>query len=270
MVSIELNPVGYVLSPVEEPGDMPLGGKDAVIELRPEYAEGLQGLEENSHRWVLSWFHKASRELLKVKPGKVNPDLPAYGVFALRSYARPNPIGLSLAKLERMEGNRVYVRGLDAVGGTPVLDLKPYFENDTVFTPLTPYIKGKSRAMRQGMIRKQALVHHGEECLDMLIGVRMAAIAEDYFGQLNSSDLMVKVQGSPCLADTIQGVSRARLANPPRFSYVNTDDRSETGWTKNGRVLTIVRKGVFSREDINNAADEDLFAIACFEAGSNG
>ena len=98
----------------------------------------------------------------------------------------------------------------------------------------------------------------------------MAAIAEDYFGQLNSSDLMVKVQGSPCLADTIQGVSRARLANPPRFSYVNTDDRSETGWTKNGRVLTIVRKGVFSREDINNAADEDLFAIACFEAGSNG
>ncbi|MGS0765293.1 tRNA (N6-threonylcarbamoyladenosine(37)-N6)-methyltransferase TrmO [Syntrophomonas curvata] len=261
MVNIDLSPVGYVLSPVEEPGDMPLGGRDAVIELMPEYAEALQGLEESSNIWILSWFHKAPRDVLKVKPGKVNPDLPEYGVFALRAYARPNPIGLSLVKLEGVDGNRVYVLGLDAVGGTPVLDIKPYFENDTIFSPLTPYVRGKSREMRRGMIRKHALVHHGEECPDMLIGVRMAAIAEDYFGQLNCSDLMVKVQGSPCLADTIQGISRARFANPPRFNYSNMSDRSETIWAKNGRVLTICLKDVFSREDINYLADEDLFYI---------
>lgn len=261
MNDINLSPVGYVLSPVEEPWDMPLGGKDAIIEVMPEYVEALQGLEENSNIWVLSWFHKAPRDMLKAKPGKVNPELPEYGVFALRSYARPNPIGLSLVKLERVDGNKVYVRGLDAVGGTPVLDIKPYFENDTIFSPLTPYIKGKSREMRQGMIRKHALVHHGEECLDMLIGVRMAAIAEDHLGQLNCSDLLVKVQGSPCLADTIQGVSRARFANPPRFTYINMDNGSETVWTKNSRTLIIRLKGVFSRDDIHNLADEELFDI---------
>lgn len=261
MEEINLRPVAYVLSPVEEPSDMPLGGKDAIIELLPEYVEALQGLEKNSHIWILSWFHKAPRDLLKISPLKVNPDSPEYGVFALRAFARPNPIGLSLVRLERVEGNRIYVRGLDAIGGTPVLDIKPYFENDTIFSPLTPYIRGKSREMRQGMIRKHAFIHHGEECTDMLIGVRMAAIAEDRFGHLNSSDLMVHVQGSPCLADTIQGVSRARLANPPRFTYTNNDEVSETTWTKNNQTLIIRLKGTFNHDDIENLADEELFDI---------
>lgn len=261
MVNINLSPIGYVISPVDDPSDMPMGGKDAIIELIPEYVEALQGVEQNSNLWILSWFHKAPRDVLKAKPGRVNPALPEYGVFALRSLARPNPIGLSLVTLERVEGNKIHVSGLDAVNGTPVLDIKPYFENDTIFSPLTPYISGKSREMRQGVIKKHALVHHGEECMDMLIGVRMAAIAEDHFGQLNCSDLLVKVQGSPCLADTIQGVSRARFANPPRFTYIDMDSGSETVWTKNDRSLTIRLKGVFSRDDVETLADEELFDI---------
>ena len=95
----------------------------------------------------------------------------------------------------------------------------------------------------------------------MLIGVRMAAIAEDRFGHLNSSDLMVHVQGSLCLADTIQGVSRARLANPPRFTYTNNDEVSETTWTKNNQTLIIRLKGTFNHDDIENLADEELFDI---------
>ncbi|HBQ25050.1 MAG TPA: tRNA (N6-threonylcarbamoyladenosine(37)-N6)-methyltransferase TrmO, partial [Syntrophomonas sp.] len=137
----------------------------------------------------------------------------------------------------------------------------PYFENDTIFSPLTPYIKGKSREMRQGMIKKHAFIHHGEECIDMLVGVRMAAIAEDRFGHLNSSDLMVNVQGSPCLADTVQGVSRARLANPSRFTYINVENSSETIWTKNGQSLTIRLKGAFNHDELEKLADEDLFDI---------
>ncbi len=89
----------------------------------------------------------------------------------------------------------------------------------------------------------------------------MAAIAEDRFGHLNSSDLMVSVQGSPCLADTIQGVSRARLANPPRFTYINVDNGSETIWTKNGQTLTIRLKGTFNRDELEKLADEELFDI---------
>jgi len=95
----------------------------------------------------------------------------------------------------------------------------------------------------------------------MLVGVRMAAIAEDRFGHLNSSDLMVNVQGSPCLADTIQGISRARLANPPRFTYINVENSSETIWTKNNQTLTIRLKGEFTRDDLENLVDEDLFDI---------
>jgi tRNA-Thr(GGU) m(6)t(6)A37 methyltransferase TsaA len=261
MEDIVLRPIAHIISSVEDPGKMPLGGLNAIIEVLPEYLEGLQGLEENSNLWILSWFHKASRDNLKARPGKVNPDIPEYGVFALRAYTRPNPIGLSLVKLDRVEGNRIYVKGLDAVSGTPVLDIKPYFENDIVFSPLTPYIRAKNRAMRQGMIRKRAFVHHGEDCLDMLIGVRMAAIAEDYFGHLNTPDLMVKVQGSLCLADTIQGVTHARLANPPRFSYINVDNKSETVWTKGEKTVSICLKDNFSRPDLENRADDELFDI---------
>ncbi|MDD2510941.1 MAG: tRNA (N6-threonylcarbamoyladenosine(37)-N6)-methyltransferase TrmO [Syntrophomonas sp.] len=261
MEEIVLKPVGQVLSSAEEPEDMPLGGLEAVIEIFPEYLEALKGIEENSHIWVLSWFHKAPRDLLRVKPGRINPELPEYGVFALRAYGRPNPIGLSLARLERVEGHRLYLKGLDAIGGTPVIDIKPYFENDAVFSPLTSYIKGKNREIRQGILSKRALVHHQEECRYLPLAVRMAIIAEDYLGKLNSLDLFVRVRGSVCLADCIQGISRARLANPPRFSFQQTEENMESEWKRGKSTLLLRLKSDAELEGLELREDQELFHI---------
>jgi tRNA-Thr(GGU) m(6)t(6)A37 methyltransferase TsaA len=261
MDDIIIKPIGRVISHLEDPSKMPLGGQEAIIEVFPEYEDALLRIEENSHIWVVAWFHKAPRDLLKTKPLKVNPDLPEYGVFALRAFARPNPVAMCLAKLKEVQGNYIYVKGLDAVGGTPVIDIKPYYENDIVSSPQTSYIKGKNRGMRIQLLKKHALVHHQEECLGLILAVKMAAIAEDYMGKLNSNKLFIKVIGSPCLGDCIQGVTRARLANPPRFSFKCSDEFSETVWIKENRRLTIKLKSGFNDQEINTLSDEELFCI---------
>lgn len=133
MNAIELRPIGNVCSEESCTEEISLQGSRAVIEIFPEYAAALDRIDENSHLWILSWFHEARRDVLATSPKRVNPDLPVYGVFALRTPSRPNPIGLSLVRLEAVAGNRLFVSGLDAVNGTAVLDIKPYYEHDIVF-----------------------------------------------------------------------------------------------------------------------------------------
>ncbi len=261
MDKIVIKPVGIVISDFEDTGNMPLGGTPAVIEIYPEYTEALHGLEENSHVWIIAWFHQAPRDLLKTSPKKVNPDLPEYGVFALRAYGRPNPVAMCLAELEKVEDSRLYVKGLDAIGGTPVIDIKPYYENDIVFSPDTPYIKGKNREVRQGLIMRHALFHHREECLDLYLAVRMAVIAEEYFGKVMSDRLGISVFGSGCLGDCLQGITRARLSNPPRFSFLKQDRLPRTIWTLEGKTLTITQKLECGAEEINRLSDDELFEV---------
>lgn len=261
MKELLINPIGKVISNTEDPNNMPLGGEQAAIEIYPQYQEALQGIEENSHIWVLAWFHKAERDWLKTVPMKVDPNLPEYGVFSLRAFNRPNPVGMCLARLEKVETNCLYVSGMDAIGGTPVIDIKPYYENDIIFSPQTPYIRGKSRQMREGFIFKHAMLHHQEDCRDLYLAVKMAAIAEDNLGKLNALDLKVEVKGSPCLGDCVQGITGARLANPSRFFFTALDGESETLWKKGEQSLLVKAKKKFSIQDIKNLADEDLFTI---------
>ncbi|HOQ10059.1 MAG TPA: tRNA (N6-threonylcarbamoyladenosine(37)-N6)-methyltransferase TrmO [Syntrophomonadaceae bacterium] len=258
METITLYPIGYVVSPVSEVKDMPPGGVAAQIEVLPQYQPGLLRLEENSHIWVQTWFHQAQRDKLTAHP-RGNLHMPEYGVFAIRSPARPNPIALSLARLIRVENNKLYLERLDAVNGTPVLDIKPYFENDIVFSPRTPYFPGKTRTSQQDRLLRQALAHHQEKCLSLFLAVRMALIADEIFGHLNNPELMINVTGSACLADTIQGLTRARLANPPRFSYEFSSSLQQTIWTLDGRgTLTLTWLG---NNDIMECADEELFSM---------
>lgn len=258
MENICLNPVGHVVSSVESTREMPAGGVPAAIEILPQYESALLRIEENSHIWVLSWFHQSERSKLVTSPG-VNHDLPEYGVFALRSASRPNPIAISLAKLLRREGNRLILEKLDAINGTPVIDIKPYFENDIIFSPKTSYIPGKNREYRQNQMLRRALAHHQEECLHLQLAVRMALVAEEVFGHLNNPDLIVSVRGSDCLADTIQGLSRARLANPPRFSYVPSTALQQTNWDLADKgTLTLTWLG---QTDIMELEDEEFLNI---------
>jgi tRNA-Thr(GGU) m(6)t(6)A37 methyltransferase TsaA len=111
---------------------------EATVEVLPEYSDGLDGLQGYSHIFLLGYFNKLRPEqlgVLKVRPrrhleqGLTIDELPLVGVFALGSPSRPNPIGLSLVELLKIEGRILRVKGLDYFDGTPVLDIKPYNES---------------------------------------------------------------------------------------------------------------------------------------------
>lgn len=257
----ELRHIGTVRSPVSEPKQMPHGGVEATIELDPAFADGLLRIEEHSHLWVLSWFHLGDRETLQVQPKKIDPDAPPYGVFGLRAYRRPNPIGLSLVELLRVEGNVLHVRGLDAIDGTPVLDIKAYFERDCVFSPRAPVLRPSSREARWRDLIRLALQQHQEECEGLLLGARMALIAEENIGKLTAPELRVTVEGPRCLADTIQGLTRARFANPPRFTYVERGGAALTEWESPEERLVLKCRNDQGDWRLEAGTDEELFDI---------
>ncbi|MDH7510786.1 MAG: tRNA (N6-threonylcarbamoyladenosine(37)-N6)-methyltransferase TrmO [Methanolinea sp.] len=126
---LELVPIGHVRSPYHERKDAPRQGRLAPvvseIVIRPEFEDGLFRLEEKKHIFVLCWFDRADRTRLRAVPPH---DPVERGVFATRSPDRPNPVSLSLVDLVSINGGVLTVRGLDALDGTPVIDIKPYAE----------------------------------------------------------------------------------------------------------------------------------------------
>lgn len=126
---VSIEPIGVVCSPVTEGVDADWGGIISEIHLWDELAPGLEGLEAFSHINVIFWMHQASfspgDDLLRHPRGR--DDMPEVGIFAQRAKHRPNPVGLTAVRLLGIEGNVLRVQGLDAVDGSPVLDIKPYF-----------------------------------------------------------------------------------------------------------------------------------------------
>jgi tRNA-Thr(GGU) m(6)t(6)A37 methyltransferase TsaA len=126
-----MTPIGSVRSPHRETRDVPkgLGAKhqaEGTLEIRAELEPGLTDIEGFSHLIVLWVFDRAEKsELLGTPPSDNRP----HGVFATRSPRRPNPIGLTVVELVGREGNRLHVRGLDMLDGTPILDIKPYLSS---------------------------------------------------------------------------------------------------------------------------------------------
>ena len=136
---IILKPIGFVRT--EAVGDE-VKDKTRIsqIVLHSELAEALDGIEDFSHLFVLFWLHEISdeqRKTLKVHP-RGRRDLPLLGVFATRTMFRPNPVGLTLVELVKVEGNVLTVRGLEAFDGTPVLDIKPFDPWDIAETARVP------------------------------------------------------------------------------------------------------------------------------------
>jgi tRNA-Thr(GGU) m(6)t(6)A37 methyltransferase TsaA len=125
---MNLEPIGIVRSPIKDAVDENWGNVVCEICLEDSFAPGLQGLEQFSHVMVLFHMHHfvfdASADL--VRRPRERPDMPWVGAFAQRAKHRPNPIGVTTVQLLQVRGNVLTVRGLDAIDGTPVLDLKPY------------------------------------------------------------------------------------------------------------------------------------------------
>lgn len=128
--NMRLFQVGVVRSSLAARADCPKqgfeGGVEAEVLVAPEYREGLDGLEPGRDVLLLTWLHQAERDVLKVHP-RGNREAPLKGVFATRSPARPNPIGLHRVKILELEKERgrLRVAPLEALDGTPVLDIKP-------------------------------------------------------------------------------------------------------------------------------------------------
>lgn len=259
--AITLNPIGIVESWITNSDDMPTNGIQAGIRLFPQYTGALERIEEYSHLWILTWFHQAPRNVVTAIPSKVNPLSKRFGVFALRSPARPNPIALTLVKLDRVHENKLYVTDLDAIDGSLVIDIKPYFEHDTVFSPRTPQISPLSAHALNATLLKQALTHHGEMCSDLLIAVRMALIADKLLGYIKSPQVHVQVYGSNCLGDTIQGLSRARLANPSRFEF-HLSSKKQSIWINGSKRLSICCLRELEIETFWGLPDYEGFEIA--------
>jgi tRNA-Thr(GGU) m(6)t(6)A37 methyltransferase TsaA len=120
--------IGVIHSPFKEPKNVPIQaaaskGTEGTIEIYPQYAEGLTDLDGFSHIIILYHLHLVQASSLMVKPFL---DDHLHGVFATRAPARPNRIGFSVVRLQRIENNILHILDLDVIEGTPVLDIKPY------------------------------------------------------------------------------------------------------------------------------------------------
>jgi tRNA-Thr(GGU) m(6)t(6)A37 methyltransferase TsaA len=123
-----LNAIGIIRSSLKAPAKAPKqgseGGPDAWLEVSPLVAEGLEGLTVGDDIIVVSWLHLASRDTLKVHPRNDKRN-PLMGVFATRSPDRPNPLGLHRVTVQRIDRNRLLIGPIEAIDGTPVVDIKP-------------------------------------------------------------------------------------------------------------------------------------------------
>lgn len=126
---MKLEPIGTVKSPVSGAVDENWGNVVSKIHLADSLAAGLQGMEQFSHIIVIFFMHQYIFDLATdlVRRPQGRSDMPKMGIFAQRAKHRPNPIGITAVPLIRVEQNILEVKGLDAIDGTPILDIKPYF-----------------------------------------------------------------------------------------------------------------------------------------------
>jgi len=125
---LELKPIGVIHSPYHSRGEAPRQGRGreeiCQVEVFKEFEKGLEDIERFSHLILIYWFHKSEGYRLSIIPSW---DTKPHGLFTTRSPDRPCPLGLCVVELIAREKNILKVKGLDAIDGTPLLDIKPYF-----------------------------------------------------------------------------------------------------------------------------------------------
>ncbi|MGH9184275.1 MAG: tRNA (N6-threonylcarbamoyladenosine(37)-N6)-methyltransferase TrmO [Acidimicrobiales bacterium] len=129
----DLQPIGRVVSPLVDLAAAPKqgdeGSPDAWIEFNQNVREGLRDLQTGTEVILLTWLDRARRDVLVVHP-RDDPANPETGVFSTRSADRPNPVGLHRVTILAIEGTRIQVRNLEALHGTPIIDVKPILRRD--------------------------------------------------------------------------------------------------------------------------------------------
>jgi tRNA-Thr(GGU) m(6)t(6)A37 methyltransferase TsaA len=131
-----LHPIGYIRSTLKLLQDAPRQGNEgapnAWIDIAPEYTEAMADLTVGENIIVLTWFHQAQRDILKVHP-RNDETIPLTGIFSTRSPDRPNPLGLHRVNILAIMDNSIQVAPIEAIHGTPVVDIKPILYDNADF-----------------------------------------------------------------------------------------------------------------------------------------
>ncbi|MET1123873.1 MAG: tRNA (N6-threonylcarbamoyladenosine(37)-N6)-methyltransferase TrmO [Archaeoglobaceae archaeon] len=219
--SFDVKPIGIIKSPYKSPSEAPRQGrfsKEIVeIEIFPEFEDGLRDIETCSHLIVLYWLHLAERDKLIVVPPH---DTREHGVFATRSPSRPNPIGFAVVELLDRNGRVLKVRGLDAIDGTPVVDIKPYSsEIDSIGNAKIGWFEEANPHSRLKGLLLRAKEFHGHICPFLALGVKMSVMAMDRLGIKPDSfasigeDILAIVEANNCMSDGVQIATGCTLGN---------------------------------------------------------
>ncbi|MFC1847621.1 tRNA (N6-threonylcarbamoyladenosine(37)-N6)-methyltransferase TrmO, partial [Chloroflexota bacterium] len=126
-MQIGMEPVGYVENDINSPIDLGWSKIESSIVLREDLMPALSGLKDFSHIVVIYWMHQAKPPTVLARRPQNREDMPEVGILSQRSKHRPNPIGITSVPLVKINRCSITVQGLDAINGTPVLDIKPYY-----------------------------------------------------------------------------------------------------------------------------------------------
>lgn len=215
-MSFTVEPIGVVRSSIADPRQMPGDGVPASVEVYPPYAAALAGLADSSYVSITAWLEGANQGQLVAKPKGVATER---GVFATRSPGRPNPIGVSMARITAVEGQVIRVEALDFVDGTPVLDLKsPLRGWDYAWSAVgfrdAQFVHEPDSRWALGLLLREAEGFHGERCPGLALGVRLVWHALRHFGvPARDPHLSATVGVDGCVADAVQSLLGATLGN---------------------------------------------------------
>jgi len=207
---VQLKPIGYVRSGVTDRKEMTAWGVPALVEVLPEFESALYRIEKHSHLWVLAWLD-GERDKLQVKPRGLKDGGPEalHGVFSVRSPARPNPVAMTVARVESRDNLTLRFGRLDFIDGTPVVDLKPYFPSrDLIFSAQNEKI-GKAIDVREGLLI-QAVNFHGALTSDVELAVDIVAAYLAHSPYPDSWQVTAPRQ-RPQITDALMGITRVSL-----------------------------------------------------------
>jgi tRNA-Thr(GGU) m(6)t(6)A37 methyltransferase TsaA len=126
MKEINLKPIGFAKNNIKEPRFGNFADEISEIVVDEEFTEALKGIDDYSHVIIVYWMDKVKDYVITHRP-QGNPNVPVVGIFACRCPQRPNPIAITTVRLVGHEGNKIKVKGLDILDGTPIIDVKPYW-----------------------------------------------------------------------------------------------------------------------------------------------
>lgn len=126
MKKITLTAIGVVKNNIKKPRFGSFKNEVSEIILKEKFTDALKGIEDYSHLIIVFWMDKVKDKVITHRP-QGNPDVPIVGIFSCRCPQRPNPVAVTTVKLLSRQGNKLKVKGLDILNGTPIIDIKPYW-----------------------------------------------------------------------------------------------------------------------------------------------